>query len=371
MAELTSTKYDFSTSKAPMLGQQALVKQALSELSEDLDALEQVMSYSAQGLDKHKQVFVHWLATREISAQAADLAFTQGAQQGIYTCLQILTNENDYVLHEELAYPGFFRAVDACNVKPLPVPLSPEGLDLNILESYCQQFSPKVLYLTANMQNPTNVRYSAQQLADIASLSKKYHFYIIEDDVNYCLPEHWRLPLQQQAPDQVFYVSGLAKYVAGGLRIAYTLVPKQWQQAFNAHIHSQCWMVSTLNIELATRFLNSEQFDNNQQRLADEMRERQALFAAFAEKQALTIRSGGLNVWLELPKQLDVYQLDQLLAAYNIKVRAANVFLYATTGPAPQNSMRLSLGGFNTRADYEQGLAAFDKAFNDFKQQQE
>jgi len=370
MAELTNAIYDFSTSKAPMLGQQTLVKQALSELSEDLQALEQVMSYSAQGLDKHKREFVNWLATRKISAKTADLVFTQGAQQGIYTCLQILTNEHDYVLHEALAYPGFFRAVDACHVKLLSVPLSPEGLDLNVLENYCQQFSPKVLYLTANMQNPTNVRYSAQQLAAIASLSKKYHFYIIEDDVNYCLPEHWRLPLQQQAPDRVFYVSGLAKYIAGGLRIAYTLVPEKWQQAFNAHIHSQCWMVSTLNIELATRFLSSEQFDNNQQCLADEMRARQLLFKAFADKHQLSVRSGGLNVWLELPEPLNVSEFDQLLALRNIKVRAANIFLYNTTDPAPQNSMRLSLGSFNTRASFEQGLAAFTQAFIDFKQQQ-
>ena len=54
--------------------------------------------------------------------QPNDICFTQGAQQGIFTCLQILTKENDYVLHEELTYPGFHRAVEANGVKPLSVP---------------------------------------------------------------------------------------------------------------------------------------------------------------------------------------------------------------------------------------------------------
>jgi DNA-binding transcriptional MocR family regulator len=162
------------------------------------------------------------------------------------------------------------------------------------------------LYITPNIQNPTNIHYSQQQLNAILTLSEKYQFYIIEDDVNYCLPENWRVPVQQQAPDRIFYLSSLSKYVAGGLRVAYYLVPKQWQQAFNLSIHSQCWMVSTLNFELATRFLRSENFKHNQSLLEGEMRYRQEAFQALADKHALRSCSGGLNAWLELPNHINV-----------------------------------------------------------------
>ncbi len=363
-------EYDFASSMQPMLGQQMLMKKALSELAQDIDAITQVMMYSPQGVAKHKQVFTDWLASKKIKIETNDIVFTQGAQQGIYTCLQILTKENDYVMHEALAYPGFFRAIDACDVKPLALPLTSEGVDLQVLESHCQQFKPKALYITPNLQNPTNTQYSQDQLDRIVILSREYNFYIIEDDVNYCLPELWRTPLQQQAPDRVFYLSSLSKYVAGGLRVAYTIVPKDWQQAFNDNIHSQCWMVSTLNFELATRFLMNESFTHNQTLLAHEMRYRQEAFKAFAERHHLQVKNGGLNVWLNLPSTTNMNQFSGFLASKNIKVRTADLFTHPSSPFTQMNGLRVSLGGFNSRVDFHEGLSLFEKAFVEFSYQQ-
>lgn len=366
-------EYDFASSMQPMLGQQMLMKKAVSELAQDMDAVTQVMTYSPQGVAKHKQVFTDWLASKKIKIETNDIVFTQGAQQGIYTCLQILTKENDYILHEELAYPGFFRAVDASRVKPLGVPITPQGLDLNVLEQYCQQYKPKLLYITPNMQNPTNIQYSPAQLESIVTLSRKYDFYIVEDDVNYCLSDNWRLPLQQKAPDRVFYISSLSKYVAGGLRVAFSIVPTLWQQAFNANIHSQCWMVSTLNFELATRFLTSEGFIHNQSLLEGEMRYRQNAFKTMAEKQGLTARSGGLNVWLSLPNHINVNQFNAFLLSRNVKARTADLFRHSNSPSISisLNALRISLGGFNTRNEFEEGITEFESALEQFNNQQD
>jgi DNA-binding transcriptional MocR family regulator len=355
----------------PIFGQQTLVKNALNELALDLNAVEEVMTYAPQGVQKHKKVFMTWLASKHIKIDADDIVFTQGAQQGIYTCLQVLTREKDYLMHEALAYPGFFRAIDASRVTPLAIPMTSDGLDLQVMESYCQEFKPKALYITPNMQNPTNVQYSAQMLAEIVSLSRQYDFYIIEDDVNYCLPENWRVPLQQQAPDRVFYLSSLSKYVAGGLRVAYALVPPQWQAAFNLSLHSQCWMVSTLSIEVAARFLANEGFKHNQLLLANEMRYRQGAFLAFAERHGLSIKGGGLNVWLALPNNINMNQFSGFCASKSIKVRTADLFSHPMSTLSPANGLRVSLGGFNTRADFDVGLAMFESALLEFNRQQE
>lgn len=366
--DLKTKEYDFASSMQPMLGQQNLVKNALNELAQDVAAIEEVMTYAPQGVQKHKQVFKSWLVSKQIEIDPNDLVFTQGAQQGIYTCLQILTKQNDYVMHETLAYPGFFRAVDACDVKPLALPLTSEGVDLDVLESHCQQYKPKALYITPNLQNPTNTQYAQAQLERIVSLSREYDFYIIEDDVNYCLPEMWRTPLQQQAPDRVFYLSSLSKYVAGGLRVAYAIVPKDWQLAFNAHIHSQCWMVSTLNFELAARFLQSDGFVHNQELLAHEIRYRQDAFKSFAEKHDIQIKNGGLNVWLTLPNTTNMNQFSGFLASKNIKVRTADLFTHPSSSFTDMNGLRISLGGFNSRADFNEGLKVFEAAFVAFGQ---
>ena len=362
---------DFASSMQPMLGQQSLVKDALIALSQDVEAVVQVMNYAHQGVDRHKQVFVEWLSEKEIKTAPSDICFTQGAQQGIFTCLQILTKENDYVLHEELTYPGFHRAVEVNGVKPLSVPLTLEGLDLTVLESYCKQYRPKLLYITPNIQNPTNVHYSALQKEKLINLSQQYNFYIIEDDVNYCFSEDWSLPMQQKASERIFYLSSLSKYVAGGLRVAFAIVPKLFQHAFNANIHSQCWMVSSLNFELATRFLTSDSFKHNQLMLENEMRYRQNRFKEWAEKLGLEIRNGGLNVWLTLPKHINANQLNSFLLVNNIKVRTADLFKFPEANSMSTNALRVSLGGFNTREGFETGLSMFEKAFSDFNNKQD
>jgi DNA-binding transcriptional MocR family regulator len=364
-------EYDFASSMQPMLGQQNLVTSALKELSLDIEAVEQLMIYAPQGVQKHKQIFTDWLATKEVNIDCNDLVFTQGAQQGIYTCLQVLTKANDYVLHEAMAYPGFFRAVDACKVNPLAVPITSEGIDLIVLEDYCQQFQPKALYITPNMQNPTNVQYSTNTLSELIRLSRQYDFYLIEDDVNYCLPESWRVPLQQQASDRVFYLSSLSKYVAGGLRVAYALPPKHYQQAFNLSIHSQCWMVSTMNVEIAARFIAKENFQYNQTLLANEMRYRQKAFGDFATKYNLEFRSGGLNVWLILPSTMNMNQFSGFCASKNIKVRTADLFCHVSATQQIVNGLRVSLGGFNLRSDFDVGLKALENAFLNFHHQQD
>lgn len=362
---------DFASSMQPMLGQQILVKNALIALSEDMNAVVQVMNYAPQGVERHKQIFVDWLSKKEMMIHPRQICFTQGAQQGIFTCLQILMQEDDYVLHEELTYPGFYRAVEAHRVKPLSVPLTTEGLDLTALEAYCKQYRPKVLYITPNIQNPTNIHYSVLQKEKLINLSRQYNFYIIEDDVNYCLSEDWSLPMQQQAPERIFYLSSLSKYVAGGLRVAYTLVPKLFQHAFNASIHSQCWMVSSLNFELATRFLTSDDFMHNQSLLENEMRYRQSAFKTCAKRLGLETRSGGLNVWLILPKHINVNQLNSFLLVKKIKVRAAELFRYPEAEPSSINALRISLGGFNTRSHFEKGLEMFEDAFLAFNDKQD
>lgn len=365
--------YDFASSMQPMLGQQTVLAKAMQELALDPNALVDVMTYAHQGLLKHKMAFSRWLAqaNRVIKVQPHDLIFTQGAQQGIFTCLQILCDSGDHVMHEALAYPGFFKAAKANKVTTLALNLNAQGIDLVQLEAYCQRHQPKFLYLTANIQNPTNIQYSGEQRTRILALSKRYGFYIIEDDVNYILPENWQSPLQQQAPDQVFYVSSLSKYVAGGLRVAYAIIPKVWQARFNQSLHSQCWMNASMSLEIASRFLFTEHFEHNQAQLAQEMRYRQNAMTSLLHKRGFKARSGGLNVWLSLPLSMNMHALNSALLERNIKVRTANLFTDQDQQQVVENGLRLSLGGFDLREDFDQGLMIFDEVLCSFNQVQD
>ena len=363
--------YDFASSMQPMLGQQDVLAKAMQELAQDPVGLVDVMTYAHQGLMKHKQLFSTWLTNKGIQVRPEGIIFTQGAQQGIFTCLQILCEQGDTVMHEALAYPGFFKAAKANKVKTLALDLTEEGIELAQLEGYCQAENPKLLYLTANIQNPTNIQYSKSQREQIIRLSKRYDFYIVEDDVNYVLPENWCSPLQQMANDRVFYLSSLSKYVAGGLRLAYAIVPDIWQAKFNQSLHSQCWMNASMGVEIASRFILTSAFSQNQNRLAEEMRYRQTAILKTLKNLGFSARTGGLNVWLPLPLNINMHALNNALLQQNIKVRTADLFTDQDQLQLVENGLRLSLGGFDSRQDFDQGLGVLEQAILAFTQVQD
>jgi len=361
--------FDFASSMQPVIGQDALIGQALSLMSQDGFSLAQLLKYDAQGGQKHKQVMAAWLSSRGFAVSEKDVMLTHGAQQSIFTALQILTNPGDCVLHEAVIYPGFFRACETCHAKPVAVPLVAGGIDCAAIKQLCEQHKPKAIYITPTLQNPTNLRYSSQTLATLLELAREYDFYIIEDDVNYCLPEDWHLPMQQQAADRVIYVSSLSKYFAGGLRLGYALVPQQLRQDFVASLHGQCWMVSGMAMELVSQFLLTEGFRHNQDLLAEELRYRQSVFKGLADKYGLNIRTGGLNVWLQLSDHAQMQQLQAVLLQHNVKVRTADLFANSLADVSGLNGMRVSLGGLNTRSAFLAGIAAFDAALAHFKRE--
>jgi DNA-binding transcriptional MocR family regulator len=103
------------------------------------------------------------------------------------------------------------------------------------------------------------------------------------------------------------------------------------------------------------------------------MRYRQKAFKTMAEKHGLTTRCGGLNVWLCLPNAINVNQFNGFLLSKNVKVRTADLFRHpsSSTTVIDLNALRISLGGFNTRNEFEEGIAEFENALGQFNNQQD
>ena len=358
---------DFASSMMPLMGQQQIIANQMLLLANDQSALDVLLRYKLNGDVSHQQRFKAWLGHKGLQIAKQDLIFCQGAQQGIYTVLDVLTKPGDVVVHESLCYPGFYQACDALGLNPHSVDITDEGIDLAKLEDVCQHNNVKAVYITPNCQNPTNVRYSARVLNDLLALSKRYNFFIIEDDVNYCLPEKWRLPLWQSANDRVFYVASLSKYFAGGLRTGYILAPVLWQQAVLKSVHSQCWSVSMMNFELLARAFEDAEFARNQELLADEIRWRINALKLLLDKYGLNANFFGLNAYLQLPASLPMHSLANQLKAHRVIVRTADVF--SRNGAAQHNALRFTLGGPQTRIAFELGLERVEQVLLNLNQE--
>ncbi|KZN65944.1 hypothetical protein N473_10270 [Pseudoalteromonas luteoviolacea CPMOR-1] len=350
---------DLAASVQPLMGQDSIIAKAMQALSQSHSVLSELMTYKLNGLPRHQRFFRDWLLQRGFACEQHDVIFTQGAQQGIYSCLSTLCEPGDLVLHEALTYPGFFKACKSLTLHSKGVPVNAQGIDLARLESICQQHSVKAIYITPNCQNPTNVHYSEDTLHALLALSRKYHFFIIEDDVNYCLPEKWRLPLWQQAPDRVFYLASFSKYFSGGLRAGYMLTPLLWQQAVINTVHAQCWSVSMMNFELLMRTLQSKEYQHVQSKLAEEIRYRQAALDRGLRQYGFEAIFFGLNVCWYLPENLNMHYVAGQFKAQLVEVRTLDVFA-SPHEACDINGIRFTLGGPTTREAFDFAITRID-----------
>ena len=361
---------DFASSMQPMMGQQHVMTNALQSLSEDQSALTDVMVYKLNGLASHQRFFQQWLADKGFDCLNHPLIFTQGAQQGIFTTLATLCESGDTVIAESMCYPGFYHACHSLNLSLAQVDMHYEGIDLNQIEALCKSRTIKAVYITPNCQNPTNIRYSSDNLNALLALSRRYNFFIIEDGVNYCLPEHWRLPLWQQAPDRVFYISSFSKYFAGGLRAGYLLPPILWEQPILKQLHSECWAVSSMNFELIMRAIKSNEFTYNQTKLADEIRYRIEQIKKLLETYEIDAQFASLNVYIPLAQSQNMFEFCGVLKAHKVIVRTLDAFIRdvpALKAESP-NGIRLTLGGPATRAEFDLGVTRIEAALKQFNQ---
>ncbi|KZN52078.1 aminotransferase-like domain-containing protein [Pseudoalteromonas luteoviolacea] len=350
---------DLAASVQPLMGQESIIARAMQSLSQSQTELGELLTYKLNGLPRHQKFYRDWLLQRGVACEQHEVIFTQGAQQGIYSCLSALCEPGDLILHESLTYPGFFRACKSLKLQSQGVPVNSQGIDLDKLESICQSNMVKAIYITPNCQNPTNVQYSDETLQAILALSRKYHFFILEDDVNYCLSENWRLPLWQQAPDRVFYLASFSKYFSGGLRTGYMLAPLLWQQQIIATVHAQCWSVSMTNFELMMRALQSKEYQYVQVKLEDEIRYRQAALEKTLNRYGFEAVFFGLNVCWYLPAHLNMHYVAAQFKAQLVEVRTLDVFA-SPNEVCEINGIRFTLGGPTTRAAFDVAITRID-----------
>ena len=154
-----------------------------------------------------------------------------GGQQGIDIIAKTLISQGDCIFVENPTYSGAIAAFKSRGAKIMGIPMLEDGLDLDIFHKYIKRYRPKFLYMMTNYQSPTTYSYSEEKKKELINLSKKYNFYIIEDDfltdLNY--DNSKKIPLKSMDNlDQVIYIKSFSKIFMPGVRIGFMTVPKNF-----------------------------------------------------------------------------------------------------------------------------------------------
>jgi DNA-binding transcriptional MocR family regulator len=190
------------------------------------------------GIAELKHQLIALMAQRGVECTNDELVVTTGSQQGLDLLLRVMVNPGDVVLTEQPAYPATLQALKLQQAWIVTIPVDAHGLDVDRLSTLLSSgavIAPKLLYTVPTFANPTGATLSEERRIALLKLAVKYKFLIIEDDpygdlrfAGEKVPSILSLASQVDgARDWVVHFASLSKIVAPGLRVGWTVAPKE------------------------------------------------------------------------------------------------------------------------------------------------
>src|SRR3546814_2522535 len=86
----------------------------------------------------------------------------------------------------------------------------------------------------------------------IAEIAAQYGLIVIENDIYGPMPPESALPISALLPESSYYISGMSKCIAAGIRVGYVVSPKPFVSDIVTAVHATTWLPSALLAEIMT-----------------------------------------------------------------------------------------------------------------------
>ncbi len=330
-------------------------REALARVSRRADLSENLGYAPPAGLESHRRAGADWLL-RTSGFKTLDwrrLLVCPGAQAAMTLALARLCRPGDTLLAEAGSYFVTRTLADYAGYRMRGVAMDGEGLEPQALERAVRETGARVLYTIPTLQNPTGRSMSLARRLEIVRIARVHDLWILEDDVYAACVSAPQPPLAALAPDRTFYIGGLSKILAPGLRTSYLVAPDIGEAAALARgVRASTYSPPTFGSLIATQWIEDGTADALAQEVRREIDARRKLaFELLGD--ALEIGAGGApHVWAPMSE----------LAAERLAGRCLREGVELTPPSAPLvdssliSGVRLCLGPPRDRATLESAL---------------
>ena len=322
-------------------GQAELLRTALRQLalSGDLEAL---LRYQPHAGRAHERASVaQHLSARGVTVEAGQVLIVNGAQQGLAVTLMALLKPGDVIAADALTYSGFKVLADALHLEVLAIPMTQHGPDLPALERLCRQRAVRAVYSMPTLHNPLGWVMPLEQREQLIAIARRHDLTIIEDAAYAFLVENPPCSLIELAPERTFYVSGLSKNIATGLRVGFVAAPLPQVPALERIIRATTWNTPGVMTAIACGWLDNGTVTLLEQQKRHDAMARQALAAELLKGLRYMAHPASYFLWLPLPEDVRADQIVVELMQQQISVTTAEPFSLLANTP---HAIRLALG---------------------------
>ncbi|MCF7553081.1 PLP-dependent aminotransferase family protein [Pseudonocardia sp. WMMC193] len=181
--------------------------------------------YSLAGTPELRRAVAHRFTARGVPTTPDQILVTTGAQNAIALLMSLFTNPGDRVLVEHPTYPNALDAIRARGARPVPVPLTSTGWDLELLRETVRDANPALIYLVPDFHNPTGAVMAPADRAAVVDLARRTRTPLVVDETLTELPLDVPppTPVAAGAPESplVITIGSASKVFWGGLRIGW------------------------------------------------------------------------------------------------------------------------------------------------------
>ncbi|MFE7400080.1 PLP-dependent aminotransferase family protein [Streptomyces sp. NPDC057557] len=331
---------DLSFNQPLAPGQADQLRHALRTMAMSGD-VEALLRQHPPGGHRHDRAIVAtYLLGRGIDTVPHNVLLTSGTQQALDIVLHTFTRPGDVLAVDALTYPGIKLLASAHDLDLAPIPVTATGPDLDALDELCRTRPVRAIYTIPTVHNPLGWVLHREQRDRLAALARSHSCLIIEDGTYAFLEPSPPPPLQALAPERTFYVAGLSKNVAPGLRFGFAVLPDRYLEPATSSLRTAAWGAPGVVTALATGWIA----DGTVTRLEEDRREdaaaRQAIARAALAGMDITAHPVSYIVWLGLKPHQRPDHVATVLAEKGILVSTVDAF---ATGPHRPRALRLAL----------------------------
>jgi DNA-binding transcriptional MocR family regulator len=343
------------------------LRRALQRVSRDEDA--SLLHYGdPQGYLPLRQTIASRLRSHSVAAEPENILITNGAVHGLDLSFRLLARGGGRIIVEEPTFKTALSLSRLHGVTPLGVPLTEDGMDVDVLRKRLGQKGLRFLFIIPTFQNPSGITTSRERRECILSLCESRGLPVVEDAFEEEMSYFGSVVLPLKSMDRngsVLSLGTFSKVLFPGLRIG-------WIAADRRRIQKLC-AIRKLNDDggatLVQAAVNELCLSGSYQKHLELMnkvytRRMHAALEALSrhippEKAAWTRPRGGFLVWLTLaPTRLNEAALGSLLRAHGVDADPGSGSFARAPG---RLHLRLSISA-HTECVLEEGIRRLGRA---------